>query len=244
MIQPTELIVTTVSAPFSEKNRDKGLLSPVKQTITLHSMRSKLVHPDLKPFYFVLVAAGAIVAHLAAEFAAMGSDADEVLFSARHWYLGLTALACIAAFYFGWWALRAQSSSARDLKRMIHVGLATLPFSGSGIRFLGLTAALQLGIGMLTQIGEGCPFCGHDVAGGVAGALLTVIILALATRAAAARMPSIVDALVVVLQAARPASEQLALAIERIATALPLPIWTAPLFNRPPPSLRLATTSL
>jgi hypothetical protein len=207
-------------------------------------MRIKLVHPDLKPFYFVLVAAGAIVAHLAAEFAAMGSGADEVLFSARHWYLGLTALACIAAFCLGWRALRAQSSSRRDLKRMLHVGLDTLPFNGTGIRFFGLTAALQLGIGMLTQIGEGCPFCGHDVAGGVVGAMLTVIFLALATRAAAARMPAIVDALVVVLPIARPTSERRVLAIERNATALPLPIWTAPLFNRPPPPLRFATTSL
>jgi len=173
----------------------------------------------------------------------MGSDADEVLFSARHWYLGLTALVCIAAFCFGWRALRARSSSARDLKRVLHVGLATLPFNGTGIRFIGLTAALQLGIGMLTQIGEGCPFCGHDVAAGVAGAILTVILLALATRAAAARMPAIVDALVIVLPNARPTSERRALAIERNATALPLPIWTAPLFNRPPPSSNLAATS-
>jgi hypothetical protein len=207
-------------------------------------MRTTLVRPDLKPFYFVLVAAGAIVAHLAAEFAAMGSDADEVVFSARHWYLGLTALACIAVFCLGWRALRAQSSSSRDLKRILHVGLASLPFGGTSMRFFGFTAALQLGIGMLTQIGEGCPFCGHDVAGGVAGALLTVVLLALATRAAAARMPAIVDALVIVLPTARPASEQRARAIERNAASLPLPIWSAPLFNRPPPPLRFATTSL
>jgi hypothetical protein len=207
-------------------------------------MRTKLVHPDLKPFYFVLVATGAIVAHLAAEFAAMGSDADEVLFSPRHWYLGLTALVCIAVVCLGWRALRAQASSARDLKRMLHIGLSTLPFGGTGTRFLGLTAALQLGIGMLTQVGEGCPFCGHDVTGGVAGAILTVVLLALATRMAAARMPAIVDALVILLPAARPTSERHALAIEREAASLPLPIWSAPLFNRPPPLLRFATTSL
>ncbi|HLJ84558.1 MAG TPA: hypothetical protein VKT51_10335 [Candidatus Eremiobacteraceae bacterium] len=207
-------------------------------------MRTTLVRPDLRPFYLVLIAAGAIVAHLAAEFAAMGSDADEVLFSARHWYLGLTVLACVAVFCLGWRTLRQQSSSARDLKRMLHVGLATLPFGGVGIRFFGVTAALQLAIGMLTQIGEGCPFCGHDIAAGVAGALITVIILALATRAAASQMPAIVDALVIVLPTARPASEQHARAIERNAAALPLPIWSAPLFNRPPPPLRFAITSL
>lgn len=207
-------------------------------------MRTTLVRPDLKPFYLVLVAAGAIVAHLAAEFAAMGSDADEVVFSARHWYLGLTALACIAASCLGWRTLRAQSSNRRDLKRMLHVGLSSLPFGGAGARFFGLTAALQLVIGMLTQIGEGCPFCGHDIVAGVAGALVTVIFLALATRAAAAQMPAIVDAFVIVLPTARPASERHARAIERDAAALPLPIWSAPLFNRPPPAFRLAATSL
>ncbi|HXW75918.1 MAG TPA: hypothetical protein VEJ20_00755, partial [Candidatus Eremiobacteraceae bacterium] len=53
---------------------------------------------DLRPFYALLVGVGAIVAHIASEFAAMGSDADSVLFSARHLYLGLAAVIGTAVF--------------------------------------------------------------------------------------------------------------------------------------------------
>ncbi len=225
-------------------SRDNALHARPIQTIHQDRMRTPIVRPDLKPFYFVLIAAGAIVAHLAAEFAAMGSDADEVLFSPRHWYLGLTALACIVTFCVRGKALLAFSSGGRDLKRLLHIGLDTLPYSGTGLRFFGMTAGLQLGIGMLTQIGEGCPFCSHDVAGGVFGAMLTVILLALATRAAAARMPSLVDTFIRLLPSPRPTHHVDALAVDRDATSLPLALWTAPLYNRPPPTLQFAIASL
>lgn len=198
-------------------------------------MRTLNARPDLRPFYFVAVAAGAVMAHIAAEFAAMGSDADGMLFSARHWYLGIAIAACAVVIVVRGRTLFAASSGGRDLKRLLHIGLDTLPFGGTGMRFYGLTGSLQLCIGMLTQIGEGCPFCGHDVASGVLGALLTVLVLALAGRAAAARMPSIIDTFIEFLRQARPGRERSALEVEHDTASLPFSLWPPPLFNRPPP---------
>src|SRR5580700_834957 len=138
-------------------------------------MRTNSYTPNLRPFYLLLVGVGCIVAHLASEFAAMGTGAEGVLFSAKHLYLGVLALAGIVTLIVCGRALLLRATGARDLKRLLHIGLATLPFGGKGAAYFALTAALQLGLGLLTQIGEGCPFCGHDVAAGVLGALVTVV---------------------------------------------------------------------
>ncbi|HKW45477.1 MAG TPA: hypothetical protein VJN22_07455, partial [Candidatus Eremiobacteraceae bacterium] len=98
-------------------------------------MHSKADAPNLRPFYLLLVGVGCIVAHLASEFAAMGSDAENVVFSARHWYLGLLALAGIVTLVSNAHALLRRSSNGRDLKRILHIGLATLPFGGKGVRY-------------------------------------------------------------------------------------------------------------
>jgi hypothetical protein len=193
--------------------------------------------PRLGLLYGSLVALGSIVAHLAAEFFAMGSDADSVALSPRHLYLGVIALICLVIVISQCLALWRKSSGVRDLKRALHVGLASLPFRGRGTRFFALTAALQLGAGLGTQIGEGCPFCGHDVAAGVLGALLTAVLLALAGRAIAWRLPSIAAA-IAALFVDEPSLDPSRIAFREIALlGLPRFAWFSQLYNRPPPLL-------
>jgi hypothetical protein len=206
-------------------------------------MNQQALQPDLRPFYLLLVGVGCIVAHLAAEFAAMGSDAESIVFSARHWYLGLTALTCIVTLAVSGRALYMRSSGGRDLKRLLHLGLDTLPFGGKGIRYYAVTAALQLALGLLTQAGEGCPFCSHDIAAGVLGALLTVVLFGFATHAAARRLPTAVAALVRLLPAPVEAASVFLVRSERTAADARVAVWSPQLYNRPPPQLRFHNAS-
>jgi hypothetical protein len=50
--------------------------------------------------------------------------------------------------------------------------LRALPFGGQGARFAALTCAVQLAFFGLTQLAEGCPICGGDVAVGVLTAIV------------------------------------------------------------------------
>ncbi|HKW44172.1 MAG TPA: hypothetical protein VJN22_00860, partial [Candidatus Eremiobacteraceae bacterium] len=148
------------------------------------------------------------------------------------------ALAGIVTLVSNAHALLRRSSNGRDLKRILHIGLATLPFGGKGVRYFALTGALQLGLGLLTQVGEGCPFCGHDIAAGVLGALLTVVLFGLATRVAARRLPSVVAALVDILPATEDWVSAFVDRLERETVASCSEVWFAHLYNRPPPLLQ------
>jgi len=201
-------------------------------------MRTISDTPNLRPFYLLLVGVGCIVAHLASEFAAMGSGAEQVVFSAKHWYLGLLALAGVATLFIQGRKLLRRSSGGRDLKRLLHVGLASLPFGGKGARYFALTAALQLGFGLLTQFGEGCPFGGNDVAAGVLGALLTVVLFGFAAREFGRRLPTAVAALVNLLPANDGFTAQFVNPIERASIASRSTLWFVHLYNRPPPQFQ------
>lgn len=194
---------------------------------------------SLVPAYLCVVGLGSIVAHLASEFFAMGRDADSIALSPKHLYLGVTAVVCAVVALQQGFALWRNSSGGRDLKRELHVGLESLPFRGRGA-FYAFTAALQFGIGLTTQIGEGCPFCGHDIAAGIAGTILTVFVMALAARAIGRRLPSIAAAIAAffIQPGARP---QTLIATHNVAIlGLPRFIWFSQLYNRPPPPLSIA----
>lgn len=195
---------------------------------------------DLLPIYLLVVAAGGILAHLASEYAAMGSGADAVLVSARHWYLDVGAIAAIAAIFIRVRALYRSSWGGRDLKRILHVGLDRLPLRGRGAAFAVLTAGLQFSIGMLTEFGEGAPIEGHDVAAGVFGALVVALLLALATKAAASSLPSIVEAIIRLLPAPSSSPNSAFVKSQPPAAAVHQSFWSAHLFNRPPPHLQFA----
>jgi hypothetical protein len=202
-------------------------------------IRSSHVPLNLTPIYLSIVVLGSIVAHLASEFFAMGSEADAIALSPRHIYLGVAAFGAAAIAAQQVLALWRNSRGGRELKRELHVALETLPFRGRGAFFV-LTAGLQLCISMTTVVGEGCPFCGHDVWAGVIGALLTIVLLAFGARAIGRRLPSLaatINALFI-----DPARHADALFVSRNATALPIPrfVWFEQLYNRPPPSLSIA----
>lgn len=204
-------------------------------------MTASRTTPDLRVFYLLLLGVGSVLAHLALEFAAMGSGAESVLLSPRHWYLGCAAVAGIMTFAYQARALVRQAHGARDLKRMLSLGLDGLPFRGRGARFYALTAGLQLAVGSLTQIGEGCPFCGHDVAAGLLGALVTVVILAFVTRAVGRRLPALIC-----IASAHELAPQAQPGLTRLRSELrgldrSLDVWFPLLFNRPPPQLRYHT---
>jgi len=195
----------------------------------------KRTSPDLRVFYLLLVGVGSLFAHVAAEFAAMGAQADHLVFSARHWYLGCAALAGIGVFIVRSRSLVAQAQGGRDLKRLLTLGLEALPLRGRGFGYYSLTAVLQLAVGSLTQLGEGCPFCSHDVIAGLLGALVTVVLLGMVTRVIGRRLP----AFVCVLAGHRAVQDQKD-ATRFVRIELPGPtqslgVWFPLLFNRPPP---------
>ncbi len=195
---------------------------------------------NLLPLYLALVVLGSIVAHFAAEFAAMGGDAERLAFSSRHLYLALTALVCAIVVSAGLILVWRWSSGGRDLKRALHVGIDTLPLRGRGWRFYALTAGLQFSIGLITEIGEGCPFCTHDIAAGVVGALCCALLLALALRAIARRLPRIAGALVRLLMPADPLPPSVQWSQRRAVSRYESSFaWFSRRFNRPPPLLQV-----
>jgi len=202
-------------------------------------IRSKAAPFHLLPTYLSIVVLGSIVAHLASEFFAMGTDADAIALSPRHFYLGVAALIAAAIAAQQMLALWRNSLGGRDLKRELHIALETLPFRGRG-GFLIFTAALQFGISMTTVVGEGCPFCGHDVWAGVIGALLTIVLLAFAARTIGRRLPSLAAAISALF--IDPARHADAVVVSRAAAAPLSPrfVWFEQLYNRPPPSLSIA----
>ncbi|HLW38502.1 MAG TPA: hypothetical protein VKR99_08755 [Candidatus Eremiobacteraceae bacterium] len=206
-------------------------------------MKRRHQEPNLRVLYLLLVGVGGILAHLASEFGAMGAGAEHLVFSARHLYLGLAVLVGIGLLLAQCRAFRRCASSAPDLKRMVHAGLQTLPFSGKGIAFYLVTAGVQFGVGMSTEFGEGAPIAGHDVAAGILGSLCVVILLALFARALASSLPRIVEALSQIVPVPDRTSSR-----ARAGQGTP-PIawrfvWFTPLFNRPPPSLPFVTQTL
>jgi hypothetical protein len=168
----------------------------------------------------------------------MGSDADSVVFSSRHLYLGLAALAGICIFVIRGRALLRRATNGRDLKRMLSVGLDGLPFGARGVHYYALTAGLQLALGALTQIGEGCPFCSHDVIAGVFGAIVTVLFLALVTRAIGSKLPSLVTALTGYVRHTSSSAATMFVRSECSPAVAGADVWFPLLFNRPPPRLQ------
>jgi hypothetical protein len=204
------------------------------------NMRPRVSKPrQLLPIYLALVVLGSIVAHLASEFFAMGSEADSVALSPKHLYLGVGALIALVVAIQQTLAMWRRSAGGRDFKRELHLGLASLPFRGRG-PFFALTAGLQLSLGLLTQVGEGCPFCGHDIAAGIIGAALTVVFMGLASWAIGRRLPSIAAAIAAFFVVPAPRAVTLVASRDRTPLGLPRFIWFSQLYNRPPPSLSIA----
>lgn len=190
---------------------------------------------SLLPLYGSGVVLGSILAHLASEFASMGADAEPLALSPRHFYLGALAALCAGVICFTIVRIWRAAADARDLRRIIREGIEALPFRGRG-RFFAVTGLLQLAIGMLTELGEGCPFCAHDIATGLIGALITVVALAAACRAIGRRLPRIAAAIAELLLAPSRESAASPYAAPRLTAlfcSLSLP---TQLFNRPPPA--------
>jgi hypothetical protein len=124
----------------------------------------------------------AIFAHLAGEVAGLGEQSRlAAVFSGRHAYflaLGLAAFIAVRTIVMS----AGGASNASRLEGL----LRALPFGGRGARFAALTFAVQLAFFAVTQIAEGCPLCGGDVAAGVLTAILVAaigsVLLALCER--------------------------------------------------------------
>jgi hypothetical protein len=123
-----------------------------------------------------------IAAHLLSELAGLGwhDDAD-VLFSPRHGYLALLAVAALASLL-----VALLSVPRQDRRERIASLIADLPFRGRGARFALLSFAAQFGVFAATQLGEGCPLCNGDVVVGVfaaaVAAALGAVVVALGKR--------------------------------------------------------------
>jgi hypothetical protein len=195
---------------------------------------------ELRALYAALVVFGAIGTHLVSEFAGMGSAAGGVTFSSRHIYLGLGAVGSLALALRAIGSMLAHASGPRDAKRLAEIGLASLPFGGRR-SFVPFTAALQFVLGGATEIGEGCPLCGHDIAAAIAGALVGAIVLAFAVRALGKRLPRVACAIVAFLPAANASDEPHEHAVVHEPIVRADFLWCSRLFSRPPPVLQPST---
>lgn len=155
--------------------------------------------------FFAFTAPLGIAAHLISELAGLGwhDDAD-LAFSARHGYLALLALVSLAAFGL---VLRSIPSATRRY----HIGeiVRSLPFRGSGLRFVLLSFVAQFGFFALTQIGEGCPLCGGDIFTGVFAAGVAAVLGALAVALCKRRLLELAVDLVYALAVLRLAAPAL-----------------------------------
>jgi hypothetical protein len=122
--------------------------------------------------YLALSVPFGILVHLGSEFAGLGRDADDLAFSPLHGYLAAIALGALACFLVagGFFA------SAWERRRRIGLMAGALPFRGRGVGFFILSAALQFGFFVVTQLGEGCPLCKGDAFVGVLAAVVASII--------------------------------------------------------------------
>lgn len=209
---------------------------PVEPKLNLMTASDSHQDPSLRLLYLACVVLGGVVTHLISEFAAMGSDADRVALSPRHLYLGVAAIVAILIAIRELVVLRSRAKGGRDAKRLAELGLASLPFNGKR-HFWIITACLQLAVGGVTEIGEGCPLCGHDIVAGVGGALLGAIVLALLARALGNRLPSIASALSEFVPLAGRSTARWAAKMRTTPVARAEFLWFARLLNRPPPVL-------
>jgi hypothetical protein len=114
----------------------------------------------------------AISAHLAGEVAGLGDRSGfGVVFSGRHAYFAVIGLAVLLAF-----RAIARSAGGSGGAIRLEAVVRALPFGGQGARFAALAFAVQLAFFGLTQIAEGCPLSGGDVALGVITAILVAAI--------------------------------------------------------------------
>ena len=144
-----------------------------------------------------------IAAHLVSEFAGLGwhDDAD-VLFSARHAYLAVAAIAVFAAFVAA--LLRVPPAGRRARIASL---VDDLPFRGRGARFTALSFATQFAFFAVTQIGEGCPLCAGDVFVGVVAAALAAVAGALAIALGQRRVIAFVCAIAGAFRTRRSAAQ-------------------------------------
>lgn len=128
--------------------------------------------------YLALSVPFGIAVHVCSEFAGLGRDADEVAFSALHAYLLAIAAGALVTF------LIAAGFFASPAERRRRIGLmsAALPYRGQGVRFFALSATLQFGFFLVTQLGEGCPLCKGDFLVGLLAAAVSSAIGALAVQ--------------------------------------------------------------
>ncbi len=167
----------------------------------------------------------------------MGADADaHIVLSPRHAYLALIALASAAVIVCEIRGLLQRASGVRDFKRLLSNEIAALPLRG-GWQFYLLAATLQFATGVGSAVGEGCFFCGHDMIAGVVGALATAVLLAIAGRLVAARLPRVTASLAAMLL---PVADRTLHALRPSLDFAWSPrsvFWSPQLANRPPPLL-------
>jgi hypothetical protein len=128
-----------------------------------------------------------ILVHLSAEAAALQRGFLELVCSPLHAYLGVLALASLGLVGF--------LIAGKDVRRRGALLAKALPFHGHGTAFILLTAALQFGFAISTELAEGDPLAAGSlitafVAGLVASVLGALVLHAVRSRAESLVTPS------------------------------------------------------
>ena len=175
-----------------------------------------------------------IAVHLFAELVGLGDADGALVFSPRHGYLALLAVAALAVFPI---ATRCWAPAAERRRRAAML-LAALPTRGRGWRFFAAMFAAQIVFFYATQFGEGCPLCTGDFAIGIAGAFLGSLVCAAALALFRRPLVAFIATIIAASATARGA-KRIACAIcyaprpRNLATGLAAPFPP----NRPPPRI-------
>lgn len=166
------LLRVTISAkaagggcPF--RGQQKGRPNQLANDSQMRMDRKLMIRGRALLLYLAMSVPFGIAVHLGSEFAGLGRDADDLIFSPLHAYLGIIGIAAFAVFLVVSGVFAAPSERRRRFALLAN----SLPYGGVGSRFFALSAVLQFGFFAVTQIGEGCPVCRGDLFVGIAAAL-------------------------------------------------------------------------
>ncbi len=115
----------------------------------------------------------AIVSHIAAEALALHQSMLSVAASPLHAYLGVIAVLCLAVSGI------ILATGRCELRRLGGLLANDLPFEGQGLRFFGVSAAVQFGFAGVTLFGEGSLDAANALVALVAVAIASLITSAL-----------------------------------------------------------------
>jgi len=180
-----------------------------------------------------------VAAELFVESIGLGDKRNDNFWTAPHVAsLGLM-LACAFAVATHWRSLWRRSTSLPDFKRHFTLEVVDLPFRRRAWMFFALLTSIVLVGGLCAQLAEGSPALSHDALAWLLAALLLALFAAVAVRWCMTALPRLVSAMISFLAISGDVGPPHPYVRPLVSAVDHCDIWSAPLFNRPPPAFQL-----